>query len=49
MIKVPGASFDRFIDVICYAASLDKVGSAGINRQEVGNARVLQERPREPS
>ena len=25
MIKVPRALFDRFIDVICYAASLDKV------------------------
>jgi hypothetical protein len=26
-----------------------KVGCAGINRQEVGNARVLQERSSDPS
>jgi hypothetical protein len=25
MIKVPRAWFDRFLDVICYAASVDKV------------------------
>jgi hypothetical protein len=29
MIKVPRALFDRFIDVICYAASLDKVELSG--------------------